>query len=251
MRLIHYDRGGASVTPWFNYHEDPSTFIRLVLGLSSPRESILGLDTSIRWKIDPCTQRKTSGTISTRGAAGERVKYRMQSLTPEFAYHGIRGRGTTCWRVTHPKGGKDVIVKDAWRTGTRVSESVYLTAAKGIKGVSDMISFEDNLATTDTFRPDSYCGSSKYENRIKLRVVMEAHGPSILEFKSRYQLVSALRDAIKGELSPAPKFAAHDTDALFAQLIAAFMIYSFFIATYRRTIYCSGSLTQMKAFEAS
>lgn len=199
VRLVHFDRAGASVTPWFNYHEDPRTFVRLVLGLTSPKESVLGLDTSIKWEIDPDTQRKSSGSISCPDAKGKSVKYEMKSVAPEFRCHSIRGRGTTCWRVIDPKDKKTFVIKDAWRTGTRISESVYLTAASGAQGVVKMIMCKDNLATTDSVRPISYVGTSTYEGRIKLRIVMEAHGQSILHFQSRYQLVSALRDAVRGE----------------------------------------------------
>ncbi|KAF6747111.1 hypothetical protein DFP72DRAFT_1150189 [Ephemerocybe angulata] len=51
VRLVHCDRSGGYKTAWLNVHDHPRTFIRLILGLSSPRESALGLDTSVQWTI--------------------------------------------------------------------------------------------------------------------------------------------------------------------------------------------------------
>ena len=33
--LLQFDRAGAEVTPTFDIREDPATFVRLVVGLSS------------------------------------------------------------------------------------------------------------------------------------------------------------------------------------------------------------------------
>lgn len=200
VRLIHYDRGGVFATPFFDYHEDPRTFVRLILGLISNDEDVLGLDTSIQWTISATTKRKVSGTISTLDENNKSIPYDMLSITPDFVHHSIRGRGTTCWRVKNPKsGGKPLMIKDAWRSGTRNAEREYLAAARVVPGVVKMISFQDRLDETDKFRPASYSGTFSYHNRIKLRIVMEAHGLSILNFRTRYELVAALKDAIKGE----------------------------------------------------
>ncbi|KAF6760846.1 hypothetical protein DFP72DRAFT_1062585 [Ephemerocybe angulata] len=73
VRLVHCDHSGGYKTTWLNIHDDPHTFIRLVLGLSSPRESVLGLDTSVQWTVKNGI--RTSGTIATLDASGKKIKY--------------------------------------------------------------------------------------------------------------------------------------------------------------------------------
>lgn len=198
MRLIHYDRAGTYITPFVNYHDKPHTFVRLILGLTSTDENILGLDTSIQWKIDEVSGRKISGSVASLDGQKQSVHYTMTRTSPSFLSHSIRGRGTTCWSVTHPDGGKRLLIKDAWHSETRNSECACLDTAKDLQGVVKMVSYQDDLAHTDDFRPASYVGLRDYRNRSKLRIVMEAYGESISQFKTRYQLVAALKDAIGG-----------------------------------------------------
>lgn len=202
VQLVQFDRSGTYITPPLDYHANPHVFIRLILGLSSTDESLLGLDTSIQWEIE--NGRKVSGTITTTDAGHSTSKqqpetvYTLKNVNPTFSRSNIRGRGTTCWLV-HQPGKKDLLVKDAWRTGARVAEHKYLEAARGIPGVVTMISHEYLLQTRD-FRPENHAVDSSFQNRTKLRIVMEAHGPALDHYKSRYQLVAALRNAIKGAI---------------------------------------------------
>lgn len=200
VQLVHYDRSGTYVTPALNYHSEPHTFVRLILGLTAADEAVLGFDTTIRWKIE--NGRKVSGTITTTDTgsamsnAQKPIVYHLKRTGSSFARATIRGRGTTCWLVRQP-GGKDLIIKDAWHTGTRLPEHEYLEAARGISGVVQMISYE-YLGRASDHRPTSYAGDPVFQDRRKLRIVMEAHGPALEHFKSRYQFVSALRHAIQG-----------------------------------------------------
>ncbi|TEB22076.1 hypothetical protein FA13DRAFT_1799188 [Coprinellus micaceus] len=61
--LVHYDRSGVYFSPLIDINKEKETFIRLILGVSSPDEKILGLDTSVQWVIDDVTGRKVSGTV--------------------------------------------------------------------------------------------------------------------------------------------------------------------------------------------
>lgn len=199
VRLVHYDRTGTYITPACDYHQDPYTFVRLVLGLTSTDENVLGFDTSIQWTIK--NGKKVSGTITTTSAAEANpeaqgtVVYDLAKINPVFSRPNLCGRGTTCWLVEQ-SGGKNLMIKDAWRTDTRMAEHHYLDAAKSVSGVVQMISYQ-YLCQTSDYRPSSYDGDAVPESRRKLRIVMEVYGPDISRYKSRYQLVSALRSAIK------------------------------------------------------
>ncbi|KAF6760783.1 hypothetical protein DFP72DRAFT_792537, partial [Ephemerocybe angulata] len=192
--LIHFDRSGVYVSPYVNIHKDPATFIRLVLGLSSLNEADLGLDVSVKWTVDPETGKKTRGTITTLDPNGKPITYNLAREAP-FIRVEIRGRGTTCWHAIDPETGKSLLIKDAWRTSARKPETEYLEAARGINGIVQMISAQDNFAQTITYRPDGF-SSPIFHNRIKLRVVLEHYGRTLWHFESRLQLIAALKDAI-------------------------------------------------------
>lgn len=199
VQLVHYDRSGTYITPPLNYHSEPHTFVRLILGLTSTDETVLGFDNTVRWEIE--NGRKVSGTITLSGtgcavAEGRKpIVYHLKGTKPSFSRPSICGRGTTCWLVQQP-GGKDLIIKDAWRTGSRLPEHEYLEAARGIPGIVQMISYE-YLGEASDHRPTAYAGDPVFQDRRKLRIVMEAHGSVLEQFKSRYQFVAALRHAIR------------------------------------------------------
>jgi hypothetical protein len=101
FRLVHYDRSGVYVTPLFDIHKDASLLVQFVIGLTSPNEGDLGLDTSVQWTIDAVSGRKVSGTIQLEEhepedvAASQRLMiYDLDMSEPPFVRPGIRGRGT-------------------------------------------------------------------------------------------------------------------------------------------------------------
>ncbi|TEB22105.1 hypothetical protein FA13DRAFT_1741292 [Coprinellus micaceus] len=152
VRLTHYDRSGAYVTPL--------SFVRLILGLVSPSEEVLGLDTSVQWVLDETTGRKVSGTA--RRMYQRKVTYDLDMNEPPIVRPAIRGHGIA------------VLIKDSWRAGGRVSEVDPLRTARGIPGVVEMLAYQD------------YCAEARAEdfvNRVKLRVVLMRCGNSIWYFK--------------------------------------------------------------------
>ncbi|KAF6743499.1 hypothetical protein DFP72DRAFT_976484 [Ephemerocybe angulata] len=196
-RLVHCDHSGVYLTPFFNIHRRPRTFMRLVLGLSSRKEDVLGFDTSIKWKVKSKDGRKRSGTITVVGDDGIPTSYILRMGRQPLVRQDFIGRGTTCWRAIHPVTGERVLIKDAWRPETRLSETDFLDTAKGIEGVVQVLSHQDRLAETKGYRPDVFEWKDS-ENRIKSRVVMKQYGLPIDCFTSRFQAIAALRDAIAG-----------------------------------------------------
>ena len=184
-------------------HQCGLTFVRLVLGLSSPNESILGLDTSVQWTIDQESGRKVAGTLtleeSVEGMDEPKIHVfdlnmnELPKIRPT-----IRGRGTTAWSVVDPVTQEEILVKDSWRSGSYTAESDFLQAAKSIAGVVQMIAFQDICAETRDYWPSDICPTI-FRNRQKLRVAMKKYGKSIWKFKTRVELIRAIRDALVGE----------------------------------------------------
>ena len=204
-RLAHYDRSGAYVTPLYNIHKEKELFVRLILGLASPNEEVLGLDTSVQWVIDETTGRKVSGTVDVDEwdegrKSSTKVTYDLDMEERPLLRPTIRGRGTVGWHATHPGTKEAVLIKDAWRSGKRTSEVEHLRMALGIPGIVEMLAYQDYCAETRNYRPTSF-EAEDFENRIKLRVVLKKYGTSLWHFKTRLDLLRALRDAIVGTSS--------------------------------------------------
>ncbi|KAJ2914983.1 hypothetical protein MD484_g5411, partial [Candolleomyces efflorescens] len=196
MRLFHFDRSGAQYTPLLNFDDNPRTFVRLILGLSSPNEADLGLDTSIQWKVE--NGRKIGGTLTTKNAEGQEKVYPLVNVDPFFSRSQIYGRATTCWAVSDPASGEILVVKDTWRLDDRIAEYVHLQDAVGVPGVAQMISCEPDRGHIKDLRLSASGGPACPENRIETRIVMKYYAHSIVQFKSARQLLCALRDAIAG-----------------------------------------------------
>ncbi|KAF6760702.1 hypothetical protein DFP72DRAFT_1091891 [Ephemerocybe angulata] len=199
--LAHFDRSGLYLTPYINIHKDPYTFIRLIVGLTTYDEAVLGFDTSVQWIVDQETGLRVSGTLK---AFDEKTKtttyYELCMKSTPFIRASIRGRGTTCYRAINPDTKKVVVIKDSWRTETRTPETAFLDAALEVDGVVQCLAYQNNCAETKAFRPRNAVHED-FHNRVKSRVVMEHYGGSLTTFTHRHQLIAAFRDAILGHQS--------------------------------------------------
>ncbi|KAF5340985.1 hypothetical protein D9611_006059 [Ephemerocybe angulata] len=196
FRLFHYDRSGAFYTKSLSIHRYASTFVRLVVGLSSHNEADLGLDTSVQWTI--VDGRKSEGTISTLDANGERVEYKLiMDAYSTFTHHTIRGRGTMHWYAREDsEDGSIFLIKDSWRSDGRTPEDELLGLASDIPGIAEKVAFEDDLAQTKDYRPDDF-EDEDFTNCTLARVTLKYSGPSLAHFSTQVEAMEALRDAIK------------------------------------------------------
>ena len=201
FRLAHYDRSGSHVTPTYDIHKFSLLFVRLVLGLSSPDERVVGLDTSVQWTITATTGRKTAGTItiSSKEDATKTTVCDLDMRYPPILRPTIRGRGTVGWHALDSVTRRPVLLKDAWRSSTQNSETDFLLRARGIPGVAKIISFQDFCAQTSDYRPKD-TPNKHFKNLTKARVALKKYGPSIQHFTSRLQLFQALKAAFIGTL---------------------------------------------------
>ncbi|KAJ2914980.1 hypothetical protein MD484_g5412, partial [Candolleomyces efflorescens] len=198
-RLYHFDRSGGMYTPEINIHKDPYTFVRLVIGLNSLDESVMGFDDSIKWSIQD--GRKVGGTLTTQRKDNTKVIYNLASVDPVTTFVDICGRGTQCWSVYDPTTGDKLLVKDCWRAEDREPEYTYLEGLSGVQGVAQMMSYESNRGETKDFRETGTTSHQDFQNRIETRIVMSSYGEPIVTFKSPIELLSVLQDAMKGHMN--------------------------------------------------
>lgn len=201
-RLVHFDRSGAQVSPRFNIHTQSLEFVRLVVALTSPNEAAIGFDDSIKWKIDPDSGRKVSGTLTYKLGPNKADKkiYSLMDVEP-IATHVIRGRATTCWSVEDPKTGERFVVKDSWTSAGRTPEHELLMKANesNLPGICEYVSHQTGRGQTKDFRCKISVQGPLFRNRVASRILMKAYGKPVQHFKTVLQLLSALYDAISGK----------------------------------------------------
>ncbi|TEB28385.1 hypothetical protein FA13DRAFT_806784 [Coprinellus micaceus] len=190
-RLVHFDCSGSQVTPLIDIHQHPETLVRLVAGLASADERLLGLDDSVQWTI--LNGKKAQGHVTTTSPTSETKTYPIVEQIPIPRY-SICSRGTTCWRVRDPATMEEYVIKDSWREDDLPAEHELLEKVKGIPGVVFMASCEVDRGETKGFR----CASTlrQYQNRKASRVLLHAYGKSVEHFSSVLQVLYAFRDAI-------------------------------------------------------
>ncbi|KAF9556875.1 hypothetical protein CPC08DRAFT_598552, partial [Agrocybe pediades] len=195
-RLYMFDRLGVCHSSSIDIHEQPGTFVRLILGISSGNDEAVGCDTSVYW----------SGTrrfLKILDSEGKSTRYRIVHEEPFFVRKiTIQGRGSVCWHVVD-RNGTSMVVKDAWRHRDRMPETEYLCQIRGLDGVTQMVAYENGLSAwqtrekyfkeliLDEDRPVSH-------DRCFSRVVLENSGKSLELFDSAIEVLYAFYDAIRG-----------------------------------------------------
>lgn len=209
-RIFHFDRDGVQYTPLIDTHNDAETFIRMILGLSSLDERVLGFDTAIKWEINPVTGRKNSGTVTVAVNETLRIPYRLCDVAPERRCYTIYGSGMTYWRAetieTNSKQTpSEVLVKISWRAEDRPAEHIFLRRAAGIPGIAKMLTRRGEERCTRALRgrqnDDPDWEAERIRTRLGSCIVLEAHGSCIDGFTSQRQLFGAVRDVVVGTSS--------------------------------------------------
>lgn len=197
--MFHFDRSGAHYTAPLHIHQCVKTFIRLVLGVSSFDERVLGMDTSVQWTHEH--GRKVAGAISVTDADGVETKFALCDVEPVFRRYDLYGRGTNGWRAAR-SDGLQVFIKDSWREGE--AEYTILERVKGVEGAAQMMCYEAAEETTAELRANGAepIPCDALTDRTSTRIVMELYGRPITSFTSQTQLLAAVRDAIAGESGP-------------------------------------------------
>jgi Fungal protein kinase len=188
IQLYHFDRSGCVYTSTIDIHEDAPLFVATILEISSMDAQTLGYDTSIYWEGE-------KRLLRTVDAYGEAITYEICNGKPQFLRHSIRSRGTCCWKVRDANGNY-FLIKESWRSRNRIAEIEFLKAAKGLRGVGQMIAYEEGENISDLRR----VSDAGFRDRAWSRVTLELYGRPISEFNSRQELLVAFRDAVAGEM---------------------------------------------------
>ena len=205
--FFHFDRAGMMYSDKFNFHDDPTNFIRFVLGLASDEEH-LGFDRSIYWK-------NGKRYIESYDGDKKRRAFELVEPAPFFYRLTIIGRASCVWRVKHRR--KVYIVKESWRKISREPEWVFMEYALGMEGVAQMYSHHEDTRLITAIRgldPESdaaqgFSGSDKIWSRFMAEYY---DGGRLEDFESESQLLCAFLDIVEGLSTPISRITTSNLD---------------------------------------
>jgi len=200
VQLFQFDRSGVQYCPPFDIHDDPVSFVRLVLKVSSEDDLLVGFDNSIYWQDG-------ARYIQTPVAKQQMEPLRMVDNIPIYLPERLTGKVTTCWKVQHESSGATLLVKDSWSLLSKASSEVhFLRLADGHTGLAQMVGHSAGVLLSRTrgheirhiFESDHF-SFHQFSDRRLVRITMEYYERSIEQFNDRLELLYAFMDAVKGE----------------------------------------------------
>jgi hypothetical protein len=210
-----FDRDGIQFSPIKDMWDDVHAFVRVIRRLAcdmSPAQ--LGQDPTVRilsnGEAVPWQKRaKEMGlqkfpTYAVTMGTGTRCWYTLGP--PIWSSLSLLGRGTAIWRVCDAsKPGKSLVLKNAWRSGERLAESIIYQAIHGSHpGVAEyefgsdvVFPGSDRLISVNNLR-DTTSNNAITKTPILHRLLIATIGRPLWEYTSDLELLLGIRSALKG-----------------------------------------------------
>ncbi|KAJ6570081.1 hypothetical protein DFH09DRAFT_1313289 [Mycena vulgaris] len=188
IRILRFDRAGCYYSQRIKYHDGTVFFGKLVVLLSSFNEALLGYDTSVSWVDGKHVMKMTPAEIFNEGVWEANTTELVFELDNQliFSRRTIRSRGTVCWTARYK--GEYYIIKDYWCAEGRAQESAFLKDLAGIRGVGQMLTYDDDRDKVVT-------------NRTFTRLVLVKYDQTLEKAKSARHLLCAVWDIVQVALS--------------------------------------------------
>ena len=186
FRLTVTDCQGQLRTKTFNIaggvrRADLRTLIHILTSLCFGRNKAVGYDE---------TMIMGQGGVDVILCAGKEFKI----IDLIYATQSLIGRATRVWIVEHNE--RKYILKDAWTEQCRpVSEAEHLTKLAGMAGIPKLFCAED-IPGLSTGNLRCSLNSDKNKHRIRRRIVTSSCGSHIATFRSKRELLLALKDIV-------------------------------------------------------
>ncbi|KJA28426.1 hypothetical protein HYPSUDRAFT_110781, partial [Hypholoma sublateritium FD-334 SS-4] len=195
FELHVFDRSGICYSiPW-DIHRHPVEFVRMLLGIWSPDNELIGFNTSIYWEQDHLGDwRRFMNSVD---ASGSPTRYRLAPRKPVFTIWQIAGRGTCCWR-TRDKQGRKLLIKESWRDVEHSRETDFLKMAVGLEGVVQLIASEEGPLVSELRGPTVVASAPFVDRQFSRNILVDYDSSTIEKFQGRRDLLYAFQEAITG-----------------------------------------------------
>ena len=219
-----FDRDGITFSPAYDMFQDTETFIRVVRSLACNLSiEELGFDPTVRILTDAVTRKLTGSTEgyphAVVSSGGSDPRQWCTIGPPVWTSLSFLGRGTNVWRVReYVVGinqepllrGDDMIMKTAWRSSARTSESdIYLSIDQFPEGLAKFecggdIKYAGYPITVQNLRSHPVHnvlpeGDINPPTPVLHRLILGTVGRPLWEYTSDFDLLAGFRDALQGE----------------------------------------------------
>ncbi|KAG2108102.1 hypothetical protein BD769DRAFT_1366025, partial [Suillus cothurnatus] len=199
LRVHVHDHSGGIVTPEINIHENPDAFKYIMACIVFGQRDCI--DSSPL--VDPPDLKNTKDDdVIGKITVNENV---YELLKVIFCNQGLVGRGTVCYLAR--RDGEEFIIKDHWVKGDKtivLNEVEMLKTLKDIPGVPQYIEHclvkvePGKVDDTQMYRQKIY-SSTQGVYRTHVRLVLKPQARPLHEFRTRKELVKAIRDIVLSE----------------------------------------------------
>ncbi|KAG2336313.1 hypothetical protein BDR05DRAFT_896897 [Suillus weaverae] len=190
LRVHTYDRSGSAISPYFHINKHKDAFVRIFSAIIFGDDECIGFDATVKIR-----EHKLPAPIQVNDNTYE-------ILDVVFSTHGLVGRGTVCYLTK--KDNKEYIVKDHWVLGNVndddvLNEIVMMEKMKGVPGVPELVEYcrvvlsSGEVDNTRNYRYKEF-PSLAGTWRTHVRLVMKPRGRRLQQFRTKKELVRALRD---------------------------------------------------------
>ena len=199
FQFFIFDRSGAAVGRWIDYHLEPLPFCALILALLIFDDPAVGFDPSIGFEKDFQWILTGRGTVSHSDPMP-----RMRYFVEKTIFHSVRlvGKGEVYW-LAHNDSKNDTpfVLVDSWTPGGYDGQKWFLDVTEKIDGVASVIHIQNvhvngQLDSISHNRPGGAYGVNLVHTRM---VLLVSRNVKLLEkFSSTLELLVAVRDVVLG-----------------------------------------------------
>jgi hypothetical protein len=224
-RFIRWDRDGATVTRRFDYIKEPQLLAGFFWRYAHLDHSQQGYDTSVslatpediqqmqhlesRFREDnPAHREFRALMVPDRDDPSVETRF-IISFPPKYTARSPFGRATRPMLAFDVEAGEIVFLKDYWRADVdgmkkegEIYERLESNRVPNIAPFGKGNDVRDHATLTHTLRNEKWaCRSRKMVLLVQYRMTLNVVGRHLASFKSSWEFVSAIADAMAGKTS--------------------------------------------------
>jgi hypothetical protein len=214
-----FDRAGVLFSPIYDMWKDIEVFIRVIRSLTCHLSSVeLGQDPTVStlpdqqhaiWRnqtqgLGRATPKDFPTFVITMGGPSSSSWYTIG--LPVWTSVSLLGRGTSVWLVQENGAGPVLVLKNTWRSASRVSESMiygsihgdHPALAKLHHGSDVLFPGEQQYITAHNLRGPALGDKIDAEDVFLHRLLLKSRGRPLWEYRSERELLQGIRAALSG-----------------------------------------------------
>lgn len=176
----------------FNLHQQPETFLCILLGMTFAQDFLIGCDMTLSKTIIPTLTDQMLIFVAKKKYLVKQVMWRSEMIC---------GQATTCFLVFNPDDNRFYIVKDCWISrGHKPTEVYFLNKAKwhNVPYVPELLSMEVVMINGYDICSLNWGAIDSIEDCVHICIVFKDYGVPITQFELQAELSMVFANCIEG-----------------------------------------------------